>query len=378
MSQRLTVVLPLKGRYPWTFRFLAHADRMRLPYRFLIADGEVDEAVAGRLSAHRDLFPHLDIEYIRYPDDRSLQHFFRKMADVCGRVRTPYAMLADNDDFLGFAGIERALDFLDDHPDYVCARGQILAFSLIPSDARGSHLEGRPSELTFQYNTPGTLADLPGERLRAGLNLGNYYAVCRAESLATICKECVEIDFSDYMLHESFHSLRLSTCGKSHVDGSTISYFRQMRTSSTYRSDRDWVRHLLDSRFTIELQAMTDKISAAAVTTEDVSRDVTDEIVRATIESYLREFLYVEFGLSTQVRRRLSRGAPAFVRRARDRWSRLRSGWERRSAALKSARGDRGRAGALLAQLDELECALFSVSSGPAMAFARQLVEVRA
>lgn len=378
MTQRLTIVLPLKGRYPWTFRFLAHAERMRLPYRFLVADGQVDELPAERLSAHRDLFPNLDIEYVRYPDDTSLQHFFRKMADACGRVRTPYAMLADNDDFLGLRGIERTLDFLDDHPDFVCGRGQILAFSLVQADVCGSLLEGRPSDIFFQYNTAGAVADLKSERLRAGLDLGNYYAVSRAEALAVIFRECVEIDFSDYMLHESFHSLRLSTFGKSHVDGSAVSYFRQMRTSSTYRFDRDWARHLLDSNFTIELQAMTDKISAAVLTeTEVVGKEAIDEIVRSTIEGYLREFLYIEFGLSTQLRRRLTRDLPGFLRQARDRWSRLCTGWKRRSAVLKSAGGDRGRAESLLAQLDELDRALLSLSHEPAMAFARQLAEVR-
>jgi hypothetical protein len=48
MAPRLTIVMPLKGRHLFTFRFLWHANRMRLPYRFLIADGQVNEAVAQR------------------------------------------------------------------------------------------------------------------------------------------------------------------------------------------------------------------------------------------------------------------------------------------------------------------------------------------
>lgn len=375
MTERLTIVLPLKGRSPWTFRFLAHAEKLRFPYRLLVADGEVDEVVAEQLSAHRKLFPHVNMEYVQYPDDQSLKHFFRKMADACNRIRTPYAMLADNDDFLCYEGIERALDFLDKHPDYVCARGQILAFSLMPLNARGTLLEGRPCEVSFQYNIPGSVAELPSERLRAGLNLGNYYAVCRAGSLAAIFNECTEIGFSDYMLHESFHSMRLSTFGKSHVDESAISYFRQMRTSSTYLPGRDWARHLLDSTFTTELEAMTNHISAAAARTEGVGKGLTDELVRCLIENYLREFLFTEFSLATQIRRCLSRSLPKFVGRARDRWARLRYARVRRLRAVKAARGNLATAGAFMKHLEDLEHALFSISNEPSMIFARRLAE---
>jgi hypothetical protein len=40
---------------------LWHAEEARLPYRFLLADGLVNEAVAKCLEASRSIFPHLDI-----------------------------------------------------------------------------------------------------------------------------------------------------------------------------------------------------------------------------------------------------------------------------------------------------------------------------
>lgn len=113
VSPRLTIVLPLKGRHLFTLRFLWYANKARLPHRILIADGQVHEAVARHLENSRETFPNLDVEYVRYPNDTGYRQFFAKMSDVVRRVRTPYAMLADNDDFLGSYGIERALDFLD-------------------------------------------------------------------------------------------------------------------------------------------------------------------------------------------------------------------------------------------------------------------------
>ena len=66
---RLTIVMPLKGRRLFTFRFLRYADALRMPYRFIVADGQVNEAAARHLENSRETFPNLDIEYIRYPDD---------------------------------------------------------------------------------------------------------------------------------------------------------------------------------------------------------------------------------------------------------------------------------------------------------------------
>src|ERR1700676_638227 len=130
IAPRLTIVLPLKGRHLFTLRFLWHANKARLPYRLLIADGQVDEAVASYLENSRDIFPNLDIEYVRYPNDSDYSRFFAKMSDALSRVRTPYAMMADNDEFLRIQGIEQALDFLDANADYVCCSGRAAAFSV--------------------------------------------------------------------------------------------------------------------------------------------------------------------------------------------------------------------------------------------------------
>ena len=103
---RLTIVLPLKGRHLFTLRFLWHANEARLPYRFLVADGQAHAELARLLENSRKVFPALDVEYIRYPEDIDFQHYYAKMADALQRVRTPYVKVADNDDFLAHAGLE--------------------------------------------------------------------------------------------------------------------------------------------------------------------------------------------------------------------------------------------------------------------------------
>ena len=139
MTHPLTILLPLKGRHLHTLRFLFHADRAGLPYHFLIADGEVHPAIARVLENPLSAFPNLDIEYIRYPNDARYSDFYRKMADASARVRTPYVLQADNDDFLVASGIERCLKFLDARPDYVGCGGGVGGFEL--NAAREKKLE---------------------------------------------------------------------------------------------------------------------------------------------------------------------------------------------------------------------------------------------
>ncbi len=294
MEPRLTVVLPLKGRHLFTLRFLWHANKMRLPYRFLLADGQVNETVSQYLENSREVFPDIDVEYVRYPDDSDYTKFFLKMSDAFQRVRTPYAMIAGNDDFLGFNGIEQALNFLDANADYACASGKVAAFSAytgVGDPKRG--IRGKLNRLHIAPRPIDVSAALATERLRrGGLSFLIYYAVYRTNALATIWKENAEIDFSDLMLHEAYHAMRAMTLGKAHANDAAISYFSQIGASITQDPSQNWVRHLLRSRFTLEADDLIRRVAFAArrVKRTQIAPDEAAiiEQVRTLVESYFR------------------------------------------------------------------------------------------
>ncbi len=315
VAPRLTIVLPLKGRHLFTLRFLWHANRLRLPYRFLIADGQVNEAIAQHLENSREVFPNLDIEYVRYPDDASYSRFFAKMSDALGRIRTPYAMLADNDDFLGFNGIERALEFLEANPDYVAARGRPTAFSVYSGLGNpGAGIHGRLSCFRMNYECEDVCASEVAARLRqGGLTSLIYYAVYRTEGLAIIWREVAEIDFSDLMLHEAYHAMRTLTLGKVRTNKATITYYSQIGTSMTADPSRDWVRHLLRSRLTSEVHDVVARISSAAIAAGADEAEI-DEQVRALIERRFRNFLSMNYGPVMQAKNIIRKKWPSSVK----------------------------------------------------------------
>jgi glycosyltransferase domain-containing protein len=279
---------------------------MRLPYKFLLADGQVNDAVARHIENSRNVFPNLDMEYVRYPDDASYRHYFAKTFDALSRVKTPYAMVIDNDDFLGVHGIETVLDFLDVHPDYACGRGQRAVFSLYSGLGNPSNgIYGRFNRFYRTSDAGEISAPTAAERIRkVGLHLSLFYAVYRTEALKTIWREMGEIDFSDLMLHETFYALRAMTLGKVHSNKAAITYFAQAGTSLSHKPLRHWSSELLNGRFTTDAQAVVQRIA-------DGAADPTlAEDVRGIIEKYFREFLLVNYGLDTLVKRKLRTKLP--------------------------------------------------------------------
>lgn len=320
-APRLTIVLSLKGRALFTLRFLWHADRARLPYRFLIADGEVHPRLAEMLENARAIFPNLDIEYIRYPDDRDFGDWFRKVADALSRVQTPYAVFADNDDFLVKSGIERSMDFLDVHRDYVCCGGGLGGFSVYSGlyDPLNG-LIGRLNKYTYRYTHLDRSEDYSSssavERLRQGSrNWWSHYAVFRTEALRTIANEIVEINFSDLQLHELFCAMRTLTLGKARSDPTTMGYLRQYGTSmqSAFSKDRDWIHHIVRSRFNSDYAAMIAKLSAAAAAADQIDAAPVAEMLRAICERFLREFLQASYGAPQKMKKWIRDRVPQLV-----------------------------------------------------------------
>jgi glycosyltransferase domain-containing protein len=314
MAPRLTIVMPLRGRNLFTLRFLYHANRLRMPFRFLIADGLVHPKLADMLENSRQYFPNLDIEYLRYPDDQDFSYFFNKMADALSRTTTPYAMLADNDDFLGPAGIASALDFLDANTDYIGCSGRIFGFSTYSGlGNRGGGLRGRLNRLFAYYRLGDASAEAISARFTGSLvQLWPYYAIVRTDALATVCREVAEISFSDLQVHESFHVLRLLSLGRVRMLGSVTTLMRQTGTSLNASFKKDWVHHLVRSRLTHDIDALVMRISTAAAA-HGADQAAIREQVYDLLDGKFRQMVKATYGSLQEVKRALRRRAPGLV-----------------------------------------------------------------
>lgn len=293
-SPLLTLLMPLKGRHLFTLRFLWQANKSSLPYRIVIADGEVHPVLAGLLE-DPTTFPNLAIEFIRYPDDTSFSRFYKKMADAAARVRTPFVMMVDNDDFVIPSGVERCIGFMNTHDDYVSCGGGVAGFALDKNDSSAAtHLTGSFNRLAYRYSQNYQSRDLAApalaERVLDGYAnyMTTYYNVFRSAAMETICRECAEMDFSDLEVHESYFAMRSLTLGKVHSDASCISYFRQYGTSMGSAFKKDWVHHLLHSRFTTDIEHMVNRISSEVAKADGIDPAPIAEEIREIFAHGLR------------------------------------------------------------------------------------------
>lgn len=132
----LTILLTLKDKVLFTFRWMSYANRINFPFKVLIADGGADETVPEVLS-NRANFPNVDYEHVRYPYDQTYTEFYAKVADALSRIETPFVAMADNDDFYIVEGLRRSVDFLRVHPDYSSCRGDVGGFRVRLSEKYG-------------------------------------------------------------------------------------------------------------------------------------------------------------------------------------------------------------------------------------------------
>ena len=213
----LTIVLTLKDRAAFTLRWMSYANRVALPFKVLIADGGADESVPKMLS-DRTRFPNVDYEYVRYPYDATYSVYYAKLADALARVRTPYAALADNDDFFIVEGLRRSVEFLEANADYVACGGQCAAFWITAAGDtdQDRRLYGGTVEWKYSNNEATVSATSARERIRQqslGIN-DVFYNVFRVDSLRQQFERLKKFDPKDLFLMEQLVTYLSAIAGR--------------------------------------------------------------------------------------------------------------------------------------------------------------------
>ncbi len=182
-DESLTILLVLKGRVSFTFRWMSYANRINLPFKVLIADGGAGNK-AEKLLSDKIRFPDVHYEYIRYPYDETLGDYYAKMCDVLSRVSTPYLLLSSNDDLFLIEGIRKALSFLEMNAEYISSRGEIYQFGIRPTESNPEmrYVFGPLDVLNPPYfRRPSILSDNALDRVRQQCKeyCSNYHDVHR-------------------------------------------------------------------------------------------------------------------------------------------------------------------------------------------------------
>ena len=213
VDKNLTFVLTLKDRAPFTFRWMTYSNKISFPFKILIADGGRDSTVEEKLSK-KDNFPNLNYEYIRYPYDKTFSEYFAKLADIVLRVKTPYVVLGDDDDFFLVEGLRKSVKFLQDNPDYAICGGRIAKFEIFPD---ASKPYGKNSDLTLLADVDSLKGRTSMERVQTHFSqlISTFYDIHRTADQIKNFKTLQDLDFKDLMFMEYLTSFSIIAKKKS-------------------------------------------------------------------------------------------------------------------------------------------------------------------
>ena len=217
-DNELTILLTLKDRPLFTFRWMSYANSINFPFKVLIADGGADETVPKVLS-NKANFPNVTYEYIRYPYDQTYAEYYTKVVDALSCIQTPFVAIADNDDFFIVNGLREAIQFLSSHPEYITCGGQCAFFWVTSSkmNEREGLLYGKRIEWKCSCDAQSMTAETARERIRnQSLSAADpsYYHVKRTEELRRQFQILLDLNLKDLFLVEYVISFLTAIAGK--------------------------------------------------------------------------------------------------------------------------------------------------------------------
>lgn len=301
LNHLLTIVLTLKDRSTFTYRWMRWMEDNQCPYKILIADGGSDTIVEEHLKNYAN-YPSLDYEYIRYQYDHDIHTFLHKHADAVAKVKTPYLIvMADNDDFFCLDGIKKSLIFLEENKNYFGCGGEVFYGILRENEHSHNpddHLSGANFEIFLEKT--GFIYDQdfpPTEKITHFFSQTSepttWYYVYRTNPVKKILQQIVDYNFSNFDVHERFIYLSFWLTGK--IKRLPIPYLvRQSNTSSnnnllTRKFSKVYL-FIADEDYVPSIQRMIQHF--AALISEQQNEYL--EFVRTTVAQYYEKKLQAE------------------------------------------------------------------------------------
>lgn len=189
-NNRFCMIIPTYNRPNYLRRILNYYNEYGKDYHIhniIVADsssGENEKINKETISS----LSSLNISHRHYPFDLK-RCFYYKIADSLNQVKTEYSVVCADDDFITPHGIEMAIEFLENNPDFTCAHGGYIAFYSKADDKGKQQFYWMP---VYPYESI-TSVDA---KTRLLLCFSNYhqtfYAVHRTDFLNMIWKEAVK------------------------------------------------------------------------------------------------------------------------------------------------------------------------------------------
>src|SRR3989338_105150 len=283
----LTLLLSLWGRVPYTLRWLAYADSVRFPFKMLLADGSNDadaKTVENAVKA-KGSFPHLDIDYVRYPEDKRPPDYFNKLEDAFSHIKPPFSCVGDNDDFPVPFGLAQCLDFMKKNEGYAACGGR---YSGIYIDSGGVYGAPRFERRNPCWDIPAPSA---GERMRAHFSRYQltWYDVHPSALHRSLYRRLKEAAPKDLFLMELLTSFLAAAEGRV-KKLPILTLIRQHGTPNTSsaqaRERGDALGRMLQENWSVDFAGFVDSVSRVIAQKDGISPGQASSLVREGYRRY--------------------------------------------------------------------------------------------
>lgn len=216
----LTIVIPLKGRPEYTKRILEYSNWINCPFKILLGDGGNEN-----LKLNKNDFPDIDFEHIKYPYDKDIQTYSKKMSDLISKVETPLTMMIDNDNFYCLDGVFNIIKFLYENKDFIGGRGCLTRCMVV-----GNKLDEK--EKRKMHYHPSIIGKSAGERVVNNINLfhTHLHDIVKTNILQNTHNIIKIVASNDFKIFIRLNALCSTPFGNNYRNDNITYFFHEDRT----------------------------------------------------------------------------------------------------------------------------------------------------
>lgn len=180
-QEQVSILIPTLNRPEFLWRALNHYQRQGFRGWIIIGDSSVARILAINRRNVARLDPGLKVLHLHLPTPPFL-HDGMCQKEMARRAVTPYVVYAGDDDLLVPTGLERCVEYLENHPDFVSAHGVRANICV-----EGGHVWGKVTQAHLVQD-PELLSDSAPERLESYMRAGfsTQYYVHRRDAWQTM------------------------------------------------------------------------------------------------------------------------------------------------------------------------------------------------
>jgi glycosyltransferase domain-containing protein len=264
----LTILLTLKGRKKFTKRWLDWMSIEKCPYKILLADGDEDKSFTKDLISDIK-YSSLNIEHIKYPYDKDVYTFIKKLSDVSKKISTKYVVHTDNDDFILINNLENAVKYYEKNQQIGTLALPHYRFKIHDSDEDKLYPK-KGSKISFQrlvrLNNKNLLSKNQSIRLKEAVKIFPsdfiWYGIHKSQDFRKLNNDLLKIVIDDLIFQEWYATYMFPMLGTIECPSELDPFIvRQEETSSIAKDQLKLSEFIMRPNWSRQLETMRESLS---------------------------------------------------------------------------------------------------------------------